>query len=304
MTYLNKMGGSIVNEIEVKSILNKHKKRDEWFLGNYTLNPYAGCSIGCIYCYTQGSKYGGNHGFKVAAKSNAVPILKKQLKNCIRRNERGFIVLGSAADPYPVLEKDLKLTREILGIVKRYRFPIHVLTKSTLILRDIDVLKDINDIAVIPEDLEKLDNGVIISFSFSTLDEKLAKIIEPGAPSPIERLEAMKQVSDSGFKTGVVNMPTLPFLSDSEEEIEAMVKAARKYGAHYVLYAGLTLYGDAPETCKTLYFNFLKEYYPDLLPEYENLFKGSIASSKRYQKDLAIRFRGISNRYGIKNKII
>jgi DNA repair photolyase len=295
----------LVKEIKARSLLNKHIKRDEWFLGNYTLNPYAGCSMGCIYCYTRGSKYGGNYGVEVAAKSNAVPILKKQLKNIIRHNERGFIVLGSAADPYPTVEKDLKLTREILGIIKRYKFPIHVLTKSTLILRDIDILKDIKDVAVIPEDLEKkLDNGVIISFSFSTIDEKLAKIIEPGASGPIERLEAMKEVSDAGFKTGVVNMPTLPFLSDSEKDIEAMVKAAKKYRAHYVLYAGLTLYGDAPDDCKTLYFNFLMENYPDLLPEYENLFKGTIAASKRYQKDLAIKFRGISNRYSIKNKII
>ena len=136
------------------------------------------------------------------------------------------------------------------------------------------------------------------------MDEKLAKIVEPGTPSPIERLEAMKEVNDAGFKTGVVNMPTLPYLSDSEEEIEAMIKALRKYGAHYVLFAGLTLYGDAPDDCKTLYFNFLKENYPDLLLEYENLFKGSITLSKRYQKDLTIRFREISNRYGIKNKII
>ena len=295
----------LVNEIEVKSILNKHKKRDEWFLGNYTINPYAGCSIGCIYCYTQGSKYGGDYGFELSAKSNAVPILKKQLKNSIRRNERGIIILGSASDPYPAAEKDLKLTRELLGIVKRYKFPIHVLTKSTLILRDIDIFNGIKKVAILPYELEdRLDNGVIISFSFSTIDEKLAQIIEPGAPSPIKRLETMKEFRDAGFKTGIINMPILPLLSDSEKEIEAMVKAAKKYGAHYVLYAGLTLYGDAPDDCKTLYFNFLKENYPDLLPEYENLFKGSIAPSKRYQKDLAIKYSEISNRYGIKNRLI
>ena len=294
----------LVNEITVKTILNKHKKRDDLFLGNYTLNPYAGCPIGCIYCYTRGSKYGGNHGVKVAPKSNAVPILKKQLKNSIKRNERGFIVLGSAADPYPSIEKEIKLTREILGIIKRYKFPVHILTKSTLVARDMDILKAINEVAILPPEFEdRLDGGVIVSFSLSTLDEKLAQIIEPGAPSPIERLETIQKYSSAGLKTGVINMPILPSLSDSEKEIKALVKASKNYGAHYVLYGGLTLYGDAPDDCKTLYFNFLKDYYPNLLLEYENLFN-SIAPSKRYQNDLAVKFGKISNRYGINNRLI
>jgi DNA repair photolyase len=295
----------LVNEIHAKTLLNKNKKHDDWFLGNYTLNPYAGCSMGCIYCYTRGSKYGGDYGVNVAAKIDAVPILKRQLKNSIRRNERGFIVLGSAADPYPTVEKDLKLTRDILQIIKRYKFPVHILTKSQLILRDIDVFNGIKDVAILPTELEdKLDSGVIISFSFSTIHKELARILEPGAPNPVERLETMKEFSDAGFKTGIINMPILPLLSDSEKDIEAMVKAAKKYGAHYVLYAGLTLYGDASDDCKTLYFNFLRENYPDLVPEYENLFKGSIAPSKRYQKDLAIKFRRISDRYGVNNTLI
>jgi DNA repair photolyase len=295
----------LVHEINAKTLLNKSKKHDDWFLGNYTLNPYAGCSMACIYCYTRGSKYGGDYGIEVAAKSNAVPVLKKQLKNSIRRKERGIIIVGSAADPYPSVEKDLKLTREILGIIKRFKFSIHILTKSELILRDMDILNEIKEIAILPDILaDKLDNGVIISFSFSTLNEKLARIIEPGAPSPIERLEIMKRYSDAGFKTGIINMPILPFLTDSEEDIKFMVKTAKKYGAHYVLYAGLTLYGDAPDDCKTLYFNFLKENYPDLVSKYEKLFKGSNALSKQYQRNIAVKYDEISDKYGIKNSII
>jgi DNA repair photolyase len=114
----------------------------------------------------------------------------------------------------------------------------------------------------------------------------------------------MKKYSDAGFKTGIINMPTLPFLSDSEKEIESMVKASKKYRAHYVLYSGLTLYGDAPYDCKTVYYNFLEKNYPDLVPEYEKLFKGSNAPSKRYQNHLAINYGEISNKYGVKNNII
>lgn len=120
-----------------------------------------------------------------------------------------------------------------------------------------DIIKGIRDVAMVPDDLfDKLDNGVIVSFSFSTLDEEIAEVIEPGAPSPQERLETMKKFSDAGFKTGIINMPVLPFLSDSDEAIKTMVKTAKNYGAHYVLYSDLTLYGTGKQDCKTLYFNF------------------------------------------------
>jgi len=138
---------------------------------------------------------------KVKCSSNT----KKTVKNSIRRNERGFIILGSATDPYPTVEKDLKLTREILGIIKCFRFPLHLLTKSTMLTRDIDILKGINEVAILPSEFEdKLDCGVIISFSFSTLNEEIARILEPGAPSPIKRLETMKEFNDAGFKTGII----------------------------------------------------------------------------------------------------
>ncbi|ADZ08758.1 Radical SAM domain protein [Methanobacterium lacus] len=295
----------MVNKITVKTILNNSKKRDDWFLGRYTLNTYAGCSMACIYCYTRGSKYGGDHGSVVSAKLNAVPVLKKQLKNCIRRNERDIILFGSAADPYSTVEKDLNLTREVLGIIKRYKFPTHILTKSKQIIRDLDIIKDIRDVAMVPDDLvDKLKNGVIVSFSFSTLDEELAEIIEPGAPSPLERLETMKEFSDAGFKTGIINMPILPFLSDSDEAIKSMVKTAKFYGAHYVLYSGLTLYGSGNSDCKTLYLDFLREHNPDLVKEYEILFQKSFAPPKKYSFELSKRFSEISSKYGVKNSIL
>ena len=294
-----------LGEIIAKSLLNKNKKRDDWFLGNYTLNPYAGCSIACIYCYTRGSKYGGDHGSNVNAKSQAVPILKRQLKNAIKRNERGFIVLGSAADPYPSLENETKLTREILGLIKRYHFPLHILTKSNLILRDMDILNEIREEAIIPSEFKgKIDSGVIISFSFSTLNPQLGKIVEPGASSPVERLKTMKKFSEEGFNTGIINMPVLPFITDSYSAIENLVLESKKYGAKYILFSGLTLYGDGPEDCKTLYIKFLEKNYPDLVSKYEKLFRQSSAPSKYYNSELNKNFRTISKKYGIKNSII
>lgn len=295
----------MVNMINVKSILNKSKSQDNWFLGTYTLNPYAGCSIACIYCYTKGSKYGGDHGSNIAAKINSVPLLKRQLKNAIKRDERGFIILGSAADPYPPEEEQTKITREILRVIKRYHFPLHILTKSSMILRDIDILTDIAAGAVLPEEYQdKLNDGLIVSFSFSTVQDDIGRLLEPAASIPSKRLETMKILSDYGFNTGIINMPVLPFISDSKEDIESMVLKAKEYGANYVLFSGLTLYGNGPHDCKTVYYNFLEDHFPELIPRYDQLFENSFAPSKKYIFELSKRFSEISTGHGIKNSII
>lgn len=295
----------MVNTINVKTILNKSKSQDNWFLGNYTLNPYAGCSIACIYCYTKGSKYGGDHGSNIAVKINSVPLLKRQLKNAIKRNERGFIILGSAADPYPPEEEETKITREILRVIKRYHFPLHILTKSSMILRDMDILTDIASEAVLPVEYEgKLNNGLIISFSFSTVSDDIGRLIEPEASIPSKRLETIKKLSDSGFNTGIINMPVLPFISDSKQDIEAMILKAKEYGANYVLFSGLTLYGDGPQDCRTVYYKFLEDHFPEFISRYDQLFENSFAPSKKYSFELSKRFSEISSRHGIRNSII
>jgi DNA repair photolyase len=178
----------MVNEIQVKSILNKHKKRDDWFLDDYSVNPYEGCAFNCIYCYIRGSKYGKNMVKTLSAKVNSSELLEKQLSRRAKKEEYGIIALSSSTEPYMPIEEKLKLTRKLLEIILRYKFPIHVLTKSKLVLRDLDLLQEIDKNTILPADLKpKLKRGAMITFSISTLDEKVAKIIEPGAPSPAER---------------------------------------------------------------------------------------------------------------------
>ena len=127
-------------EISAKTILNKKKKRDEWFLDDYTLNPYSGCSFNCLYCYIRGSKYGIHMEEKLAVKTNAAELLEKQLRNLSNKNKYGVIVLASATDPYLQIEKDTGLTRKLLEVILKYRFPLHVITKSDLVTRDFDLL--------------------------------------------------------------------------------------------------------------------------------------------------------------------
>jgi len=295
----------MVNEIKVKSILNKHKKRDDWFWDDYSVNPYEGCSFNCIYCYIRGSKYGVNMARNLSVKINAPELLEKQLSTRAKKGEYGIIALSSSTEPYMPIEEKLKLTRKLLEIILKYKFPIHVLTKSKLVLRDLDLLKEIDKNAILPSDLKpKLKHGAIISFSISTLDEKLAKILEPGAPTPKERLETMKKCKEEGFLTGVCYIPILPFISDTEEQLDKMIKTAKDYGADYVFVGTLTLFGNGPADCKTLYYNFLEKHYTELRPKYKSLFKIFFQPPREYQKELEEKSKKLCDMYRIRNRII
>jgi DNA repair photolyase len=295
----------MVNEIKVKSILNKHKRRDDWFLDDYSINPYEGCSFNCIYCYIRGSKYGENMTKTLSAKVNSPELLEKQLQRRARKREFGIIALSTSTEPYMQIEEKLGLTRKLLGIILRYKFPVHVLTKSKLVLKDLGLLKEIDKNAILPADLRsKLKHGVIISFSISTLDEKLAKILEPGAPPPKERLETMEKCKEEGFLTGVCYIPVLPFISDTDEQLDKMIKTAKDYGADYVIVGALTLFGNEPADCKTLYYKFLERYFPELVPKYKSLFKIPFQPTREYQEKLQEMSTSICSKYNVKHRII
>ncbi len=290
--------------IEVKSILNRHRKRDDWFLDDYSINPYYGCSFNCIYCYIRGSKYGENMEKTLSAKINAPQLLERQLGRRAERGEYGIILISSSTDAYQPIEEELELTRKLLEIVLKYRFPVHIVTKSPLVLRDLDILKEIDRSAILPRDLRgRLKGGVIISFSISTLDERMAGIFEPGAPEPQERLEAMRKCRERGFFTGINFIPVLPYLSDSDEELDRMIKTAKDYGADFVLVGALTLFGKGPSDCRTLYYKVLEKYYPHLVPKYRSLFRIFPVPSKEYRKSLEERAEKICRKYGINCRI-
>jgi len=260
--------------IEVKSILNKTKRRDPWFLEDYTINPYSGCSFNCLYCYIRGSKYGEHMEEKVSVKTNAMELLDKQLGSRAKRGQYGIIVLSSATDAYLQFEKELRLTRQLLEIILKHRFPVHIITKSDLVVRDFDLLKQINEQAILPKDLEnKLNDKVIITFSFSTLDNEIAKIFEPGATLPSKRLKTLELALGNGFLCGVSLMPLLPFITDNAVQLELMFDTFSKTGAKYILPATITLFGNGPADSKTLMLRAVEKHYPQLLEKYHNFLQ-------------------------------
>lgn len=288
----------------VKSVLNKHKKRDDWFLDDYSINPYEGCSCNCLYCYIRGSKYGENMSDKLAYKSNALSILEKQLKARAAKGQYGFVAVGSATDAYMPQEEELNLTRGMLELLLQYRFPVFISTKRTLILRDLSILKEIDKEAMIPDDLaQSLKRGVILSVSISTLKENISNVLEPGAVTPLQRLQLIKQLKEEGFLAGVNAIPLLPFISDTEDELEGIIAAAKEHDADYILAGSLTLFGNDKGDSKTLYYKFLEHYNPDLIPHYDELYSGLHYPPATYHAALKKRVDALCKKYQLRSSI-
>ena len=293
------------HEKQVKTVLNKHKKRDSWFLDDYSVNPYEGCSCNCLYCYIRGSKYGENMDDGLAVKANALEILEKQLAARAKKNQYGFVAVGSGTDAYIHHEKKYMMTEGMLKLLFKYRFPVFISTKCTLIKRDIELLKEIDKAAILPGDLkDKLHRGVILSVSLSTLDEKISDMLEPGAASPLQRLELVKQLKQEGFLVGVNAIPVLPFISDTELRLEEIISHAKEYEADYILVGGLTLFGNGIADSKTLFYKFLQRYDSSLLPKYEQLYGPNFYTPFPYQDQLKERSNKLCRKYNIRNSIL
>ncbi|MBL7740624.1 MAG: radical SAM protein [Chitinophagaceae bacterium] len=295
----------MLREKQVKTVLNKLKKRDSWFLADYTANPYEGCSCNCQYCYIRGSKYGENLAEGLAVKANALEVLEEQLIVKSQKGQYGLVVLGSATDAYIHQEEQYRMAEGMLKLFLKYRFPVFISTKCTLVRRDIGLLKEIDKAAILPADLQPtLKRGVIFSVSVSTLDEKVSRTLEPGAATPLQRLQLLQEMKQEGFLAGVNAIPLLPFISDTEEELDKIIFAAKEHDADYILTGGLTLFGDQAADSKTLFYKFLERYDASLLPKYRQLYDHGYYTDPMYQKKLKDRAGKICERYSIRNSIL
>ncbi len=214
--------------IPAKTILTKAKNGDQWFGIDYNMNLYKGCPHGCIYCDSRSNCYHVEDFDRPRGKQNALAILEKELAS--HRN-RGVVGLGAMSDTYNPQEITHLQTRGALELLAKYGYGLAVDTKSDLILRDIDLLKEINS-----------QNNVIVKFTVTTPRDELCKVIEPRVCPSSDRLKAVKALSDRGIFTGIMMTPVLPFITDSEEDIRQLVKMAREHGAKFVYtYMSVTL---------------------------------------------------------------
>ncbi len=262
----------IVKELKVDSVIKKITRKDNLFKGDYTVDPYQNCDFGCIYC---DSSYDNT----VYVKTNSAEIFEKELKNL----PKGRIIVGSVHDPYQSCEKTYMLTRKILELIQKHDFTCHVLTKSDLVLRDIDVLKQINK--------------CFVTVSITSLKNENSNFFEKNVPSPKKRLKIVEKLNKNSIYSGIAIMPFLPFIAESE--IQYIFEEAKKHNTCYILHKHLELKGDQ----KKIFFENIKKFYPNLLEKYEKLYRNCYHPTEEYIKKINSLINKTSKKYNVKTKI-
>jgi len=271
-------------EIPSRSILNRTRPNMPF---RWTINPYRGCEFGCKYCY---ARY--THEYmempaedfenRIYAKSAAAQLLRQELARIDRKDA---IAIGTATDPYQPAERRFGRTRDILEVFAREKGRhLGIVTKSDLVTRDIDLLLEI-----------ARANVLGVSLTITTLDEKLARLLEPRAPRPALRLEAVRRLSAAGLCVGVMPNPIMPGLTDGERHLDRLARAARDAGA--LSFGGGPLYVSA--SARKIFFAFLEKEFPHLAQRYRELFATGAYLGRAYKDALRQRVNRIRDRYGL-----
>jgi DNA repair photolyase len=268
---------SIVRETVCKKILNRSG------LSDYSLNCYTGCTHACTYCYARFMQRFHPHdepwGAFVDVKANAVEVLKRQL----RRAEPGTVFVSSACDGWQPVEAEWRLTRRCCELLLEHGFRVHVLTKSALVLRDLDVFAG---------------RPARIGITLTTLEEPLAELWEPGAASVRERLGVIKAARDAGLQTGVMFGPLLPFLSDNQASIDALLERAADLGIDRIWVDALN---SRPRVWPAV-AELLRAKFPELLQPYRKLLFDP-PSRAIYLKELRCRIDDAARRRSLTDRV-
>lgn len=247
-------------ESEAKSIINRVPGGALPF--DWTINPYRGCSHACVYCFARPThayldmNAGRDFETKIVVKVNAPDVLRREL--AAKRWKGEHIAMGTNTDPYQRAEGRYKLMRGILEALVDYRNPFSILTKGTLILRDVDLLQRAAEVTT-----------VSAAFSIGTLDEAVWRETEPGTPHPKARIDAIRTLTEAGIPTGVLMAPILPGISDHPQQLRELVEAAIDAGATHVSPILLHLRPGVREE----FLPWLEEAHPDLVPRYLEMYR-------------------------------
>jgi DNA repair photolyase len=275
-------------EIRAKSIINRVPGSSSYLPFEWTINPYRGCSHACRYCFARKTHTyldldaGEDFDRRVIVKVNAGELLRRELA---APGWRGApIAMGTNVDCYQRAEGRYRLMREILAGLRDFANPFSILTKGTLILRDVDLLR---------QAAELTDVRLAVSIGF--VDEALWRSVEPGTPSPRRRLDVVRQLSDAGFRVSVLMAPILPGLTDGDASIEATVAATVSAGAASLTPLMLHLRPGAREW----YGQWLAREHPELAARYRELYARGSYAPKHYQREVAARVRMAARRHGL-----
>jgi DNA repair photolyase len=272
--------------IETKSILNRCNVPRMPF--SWTINPYRGCEFACKYCY---ARY--THEFMelhdplaferlIYVKQNVASQLRRDLKK-VKKDE--MIAIGTATDPYQPAERRYEVTRSVLEELALHEgYDVSIVTKSNLVVRDADVLRRIAE-----------RNKVYVNVTVTTLDYRLAHLLEPRAPRPDLRLAAVRELNRAGVPAGVICAPVVPGITDGVRELDALVKATKEHEGHYIFANPLFL---KPCSAK-VFMPFLEQEFPHLVAKYRERFSDKAFVSAAYRKRISELMRKLRQKYGI-----
>jgi len=276
-------------ELPARSILNRTKPNMPF---QWTINPYRGCEFGCKYCY---ARY--THEFmelapedfedKIYAKAASAHLLRQELGRIDRQD---LIAIGTATDPYQPAERRFGRTRSLLEVFARERGRrLGITTKSDLVVRDLDLLREI-----------ARGNVLAVNITITTLNEDLARALEPRAPRPELRLQAVRRLSAAGICVGVFPNPIMPGLTDSERSLDGLARAARDAGA--MTFGGGPLF--LQPSAQSVMLPFLEREFPELAERYRELYATRAHLGSAYKDALAARVERVRERYGLASGMI
>jgi len=256
----------------------------------WAINPYRGCEFACKYCYARYThefmelRDGVDFERKIFVKQQAAGLLRTELKKVKREEE---IAIGTATDPYQPAERRFEITRAILEELARHSgLTIGIVTKSNLVTRDVEILRRVGE-----------HNRICVNMTVTTVDAELARKLEPRAPRPDLRLEAVRQLNLAGVDAGVICAPVLPEITDRPRDLEALVKAASEAGAKHIFANPLFL-----KPCSAAVFlPFLAEHFPALVDNYKKRYEGRAFLPKGYGQRLSQLMAALRRKYGFGN---
>ncbi len=248
------------------------------------MNIYRGCTHGCIYCDSRSKCYQFTHPFEdIEVKQNAPELLEKALKS---KRKKCMIGTGAMSDPYMHCEKDLQLTRKCLEIILRYSFGVAIQTKSDLILRDIDLLSEINKSA-----------KCVVQITLTTYDDELCSILEPNVCNTKCRIEVLEMMQERGIPTVVWLTPILPFINDTKENISSILNECARTGVKGVIDFGMGL--TLREGDREYYYEALDKHFPGMKERYIKQYGNAYELPSPNSKELRALFQDICEKNGI-----
>src|SRR5579863_10525937 len=273
--------------LPAKSLLNRCVSSRQMPF-TWTINPYRGCEFACKYCYARYThefmemRDGLEFEQKIFVKQHAADLLRQELRR-VKPGEE--IAIGTATDPYQPAERRFEVTRTILEeFSRRQGFDIGIVTKSNLVLRDVDLLQQVSR-----------NNKLFVNLTITTLNVDLARILEPRAPRPDLRLEAIRKLNEAGVAAGVICAPVLPGITDSPRDLEALVRATAEAGGRYIFANSLFL----KPCAAAVFMPFLEKEFPHLVESYQQRYKDRAFLPESYRKPLSQLMKRLRQKYGM-----